>query len=259
MTSRALIGHTGFVGGNLLRQAGFEAMYRSTNIGDIRGREFDLLVISAVQAKKWWANQEPEADWAGIQKLLEALAEVQAREVVLISTIDVLPTEPGLDESFDPHGVPNHPYGTHRLRVEDWVRERFPAVTVVRLPGLFGPGLKKNVLYDLLHGNQLEKINPSSSFQYYDLSGLWADIQVAREASLPLIHLFTEPVRTQRIIDAYFPEAEVGSDPLPEAHYDFRTCYADLYGGPPGYIQSAEVVLERMGTFMAAERRWEET
>lgn len=257
MTLRALIGSTGFVGGSLLRQVPFEQLYRSTNINDIRGREFDLLVIAGIQAKKWWANQQPESDWACITKLLDALESVRAKEVVLISTIDVLPAEGGLDESCNPHGIPNHPYGSHRLRVEDWVRDRFPAVTVVRLPGLFGTGLKKNVLYDLLHGNNLEMINPSSSFQYYDLSGLWADMQVAREASLPLIHLFPEPVKTQLIIDAYFPGIEYGSAPLPEAHYDFRTRYSELYGGPPGYIQSAELVLEHMGTFFLGESRHE--
>lgn len=37
----------------LVRQAGFEAIYRSINIGDIRDREFDLVVISGVQTKKW--------------------------------------------------------------------------------------------------------------------------------------------------------------------------------------------------------------
>lgn len=255
MTSRALIGNTGFVGGNLLRQVGFEEMYRSTNIGDIRGRRYDQLVIAGVQAKKWWANQEPEADWAGIQLLLDALEEVEASDVVHISTVDVLPQEPGLDERFDPHAVPNHPYGMNRLRVEDWVRDRFPTSTIVRLPGLFGPGLKKNVLYDLLHDNQLERINPLSSFQYYDLSGLWADIQVARKAALPLIHFFPQPIQTQRILDAYFPDAEVGADPLPEVHYDLRTIYSTLYSGPSGYIQSADLVMERMGTFIYTERK----
>lgn len=39
--------------------------------------------------------------------LLDALAEVQAKKVVLISTIDDLPAGPGLDESFDPHGDHN--------------------------------------------------------------------------------------------------------------------------------------------------------
>ncbi len=42
----ALIGHTGFVGGNLLRQHGFGACFNTSNIETIGGRDFDALVFS---------------------------------------------------------------------------------------------------------------------------------------------------------------------------------------------------------------------
>ena len=40
-------------------------------------------------------------------------------------------------------------YGRNRLQLERWVREDFPAALIVRLPALYGKGLKKNCLYDL--------------------------------------------------------------------------------------------------------------
>ena len=40
----SLIGFSGFVGGTLLKQACFEDLYRSTNIGEIEGKSFDLVV-----------------------------------------------------------------------------------------------------------------------------------------------------------------------------------------------------------------------
>jgi hypothetical protein len=251
----ALVGYSGFVGGNLCRQHQFDALFNSRNVAEIEGRDFELLVISAAQAKKWWANLHPQEDWAGIERLLVSLERVKARRVVLISTIDVLPPLPGIDEDFDTHAPrEHHAYGTHRLRLEDAVKARFAETSVVRLPGLFGHDLKKNVIHDLLTGNQLEKINPASSFQYYDLEALWGDIELILSERLPLIHLFTEPVATSEIVERFFPGAEVGGDAGPAVHYLFRTKYAGLFGGCDGYIWPREEVLRRMGKFIEGYR-----
>ncbi|MEZ5916125.1 MAG: hypothetical protein R3C40_00870 [Parvularculaceae bacterium] len=141
--SDALVGHTGFVGGNLIRQHEFVAHYNSKNIGEIRGRAFDTVVFSGAQAKKWWANQNPDADLAGIESAIENMRSVSARRVILISTIDVLPQRAGVDEDFDCASVENHAYGNHRLRLEEAMTSMFDQVNIVRLPALFGPGLKK--------------------------------------------------------------------------------------------------------------------
>ena len=61
----ALVGHTGFVGGNLNTQHVFEAKYNSKNIQDIAGMSFDTLVFAGARAEKWWANANAEADRAG--------------------------------------------------------------------------------------------------------------------------------------------------------------------------------------------------
>ena len=166
MNNDALVGYSGLVGTNLNRQHTFGHLYNSKNINGIKEKSFDRMVLAAVQAKKWWANLHPEEDWAQIEKLLEPLARAQAKQVILISTIDILPDQPGADEDTDPHDYDTHAYGQHRLRVEDEIRRLFESVLIVRLPGLFGPGLKKNVIFDLLHNNQPEKINPESQIQY---------------------------------------------------------------------------------------------
>ena len=86
---RGLIGHTGFVGSNLARQTRFDATYNSANIESIAGREFELLVIAGVRAEKWIANRNPDQDKAGIDRLLQALSTARAKQVILISTVDV--------------------------------------------------------------------------------------------------------------------------------------------------------------------------
>ena len=72
-SENALVGYTGFVGSNLLKQHPFQHLYNSKNISDIAGKSFDLLVFSGAQAVKWWANQNPEEDRAKIQSALDPL------------------------------------------------------------------------------------------------------------------------------------------------------------------------------------------
>ena len=71
------------------------------------------------------------------------------RRLVLISSIAVYRDSRGKDEQspMETEGLP--PYGANRLQLEQWVREDFPDAMIVRLPALYGKGLKKNFLYDL--------------------------------------------------------------------------------------------------------------
>lgn len=248
----ALIGHTGFVGSNLLAQRPFRDRFNSSNIREMAGRAYDLVVCAGVSAVKWKANREPERDWAGIRPLLDVLATVRAGRFVLISTVDVYPDPRGVTESSPVHGRANHPYGTHRLRVEDFVRERFPRHHILRLPGLFGRGLKKNVLFDLLHRNGLETVQPASSYQYYNLDRLWGDILRVLELGLPLVNLATEPVRTAEILAAHFPSLPVGSKAGAEVHYDMRSELARHWGRPGPYLYGREDVMRDLGAFIRA-------
>src|SRR5262245_360131 len=156
----ALIGSTGFVGGNLLRQAHFDGLYHSRNVADLRGRAYDTVVCAGARAEKWKANQDPDADRRGLQSLFDAIDAVTASRFVLISTVDVYPSPVGVDEDSPIDPAAASAYGRHRYELEEFVRARFREHLVVRLPGLFGPGLKKNVIFDLLHDNQVEKIHP---------------------------------------------------------------------------------------------------
>jgi nucleoside-diphosphate-sugar epimerase len=248
---RALIGHTGFIGGNLLRQCRFDACYNSKNIDDVRGRHFDLVVCAGAPAAKWKANQDPAADRACLGRLRDALALVDAREFILVSTVDVFGKTGGADEDTPPVGAT--PYGQHRLELERFVSGRFGAL-VVRLPALFGPGLKKNAVYDLLHDNQLEKIDGRAAFQFYDVRRLWPDVEVARRAGLRLVHFATEPVTVAELArDAFgmdFPNELPGAP----ARYDIRSKHAGLYGGRSGHLMDRGEVLRRLADYVAGER-----
>ena len=253
---RALIGYTGFVGSNLINQISFDDLYNSSNIYDLRGRSFDQIICAGVSAIKWQANADPSGDWTGIERLLQALRSVKCRELVLISTIDVYPAPRLLDETAHLSGVSNHAYGTHRLALELICKELFETVRIVRLPALFGTGLKKNIVFDLINRNCLHAINPQSSFQWYDVRRLSADIETMCNEDLNLVNLVTEPVVTADLIKARFSGLAdagfIGTAVGASIHYDLRSRYAELFGGSAGsqYVESSSSVLNRLCSFV---------
>lgn len=249
----ALIGHTGFVGSNLAAQAAYTQRFNRQNIAAISGQSFDAVVCAGVQAVKYWANQNPAEDWAQIERLLEPLKGVQTQRFILISTVDVYP-KPLLVSETDEPSAENHAYGRHRLQVEQFVRETFPVHHIVRLPGLFGPGLKKNVIFDLLHDNGLDNIQPASAFQYYNLRHLTRDLERVIQHDLHTLNVATEPVSTQAIIDRCTPGKVVGAKAGAPGFYDFRSQHDQLWGRSDGYLYGAEQVLEEIAAFMAQER-----
>jgi hypothetical protein len=250
-----LIGHTGFVGGTLKGAGWFGAFANSKTIQQLAGQSFNLVVCAGVSALKWQANKDPEADRAGIARLTSVLETAAAREFVLISTIDIYPS-PGEaaneDTEIDP--AANHAYGRHRLELEQWIQGRFDIARIVRLPALFGAGLKKNVIFDLLHNNQTEAINPASVFQWYPLRRLADDINRVRAEDIRLINLFPEPLCTADILTAFFRDTGVGEAKHPAPHYKLETKYGDLFGGPKGYIADRRSVLGDLADFIIAAR-----
>lgn len=253
--SSGLIGHTGFVGGALLHSRAFEAVYNSANIGDIAGAAFDRLVCAGVSAVKWQANKDPAADRAAIARLTGPLAKARAREFILISTIDVYPDPARPDDEDSPiDPMANHAYGRHRYELEQWAKDRFECVRIVRLPALFGAGLKKNAIFDLMNNNQVDKINPLAVFQWYPLARCADDLDRAGAAGLSLVNLFPEPISMARIIAEHFPTALAGPPISPAPHYCLRTRFAAQFGGSNGYVMSADEVMRALAGFLEDAR-----
>ncbi|MDO5601787.1 MAG: sugar nucleotide-binding protein [Oscillospiraceae bacterium] len=145
-----LVGCTGFVGGNLAASHTFSACYHSTDIAESYGTKPDLVVYAGIRAEKFLANASPEEDRVAVMQAYENLTKMQPKKVVLISTADVYQTPCNVDERTAVETQGLHPYGLHRFELEQKVRRAFPDALIVRLPALYGKGLKKNFLYDLL-------------------------------------------------------------------------------------------------------------
>ena len=149
--NNALIGYTGFVGSELHRATSFNALFNSANIASIKDHNFDLVVCAAPSATKWLANKEPQADFEKTTEFVNYLKMIKTKFFIHISTIDVYGSLVDVDEntSIAPRDI--HPYGRHRFYIEEAVRDLFDNFLIIRLPGLFGHGLKKNFIYDLMH------------------------------------------------------------------------------------------------------------
>jgi len=249
----ALIGNTGFVGGNLLRQQPFDALFNSKNIDEIVGRSFDLVVCAGARAEKWKANAEPDRDREEIERLTRALMQVRAQKLVLISTADVFLKPVDVDEESPVATTGLHAYGRNRRMLEEMVASRFDSL-IVRLPALYGHGLKKNIIYDFLHDNDVRKIDSRGVFQFYNVDRLWSDISIALENGLELVHLPTEPVSVADVARGAFGlqfTNEVATTPV---RYDVRTRHAALFGGSGNYIETRAQQLAGLAEFVARER-----
>lgn len=250
----ALVGHTGFVGGSLLRQRPFADLYNSANVEALAGRSYDLIACAGAPGLKWKANQQPEQDLASIRRLMDAMARVEARRVVLISTVDVFPMPVGVDEDAPIDRNQEAAYGRHRLLLEDFLAERFQTL-VVRLPGLFGEGLKKNMIFDLLHDHRVEQIVPNAVYQFFDLDRLWSTIETALASGLRLVHFATEPVSARDVAREVFGVGLAAAERPDAARYDMHTKHARLFGSAGPYLHDRAAILEAMRRFVRAERR----
>lgn len=191
----ALIGYTGFVGFNLNLKYNFTHKYNSKNINEIIGKKFDCIVCCGISALKWWANLHPNEDLQLIQQLLNILKQVETKKFVLISTIDVYDNVSNeCNEDSVICSDNNHAYGKNRHYVETFVMETFVNCTCIRLPGLFGYGLKKNIIYDYLN-DKLHELNVNSSFQWYNVSNLFLDMR--KFLNEKVVNFVTEPITNE--------------------------------------------------------------
>ena len=190
-TRAGLIGGTGFVGGNLRAQLPFRRHYSSSTISEIAGERFTTLICAGAPATMWAANAQPEEDRANLQRLADRIATARFDRLVLISTIAVLDDAGAGRTERSAEYETVKAYGRNRRELELILTERHGAV-VLRLPALFGEGLHKNFLFDLL--------NPLPSFLkpeiYEELSRLF---NAQERAAVAGVYRVDETVQMMRL------------------------------------------------------------
>ena len=234
---RALVGHTGFVGSNILQQASFDKCYNSKNIEDISGNDFELLVCAGVSSIKWKANKEPKQDFQQIHSLISNLHKARFKRMIHISTIAVY------DSPAD------NAYGQNRLYLETYLRNNFDNVFIIRLPSLFGNGLRKNAIFDLLNKDFQYLPHQDSQFQYYCLDDIWSDITKMSDNNIKTLNLSTEPISFCDILTLFGVDHRC-ADPSKIIIENMNSDHAGLWGKKGAYLYDKDEIFDKLKGFI---------
>ena len=306
-----LVGFTGFVGRALLGQRAFRGLFNSANIEDLAGQSFSTLVCAAAPATMWIANANPEVDKANLDRIAKSIGKSKAERVVLISTIAVFEDAAGKYTETDAKYEKEKAYGRHRRELEITLGSLTDRLHVIRLPALFGIGLKKNFVFDLInpvpsflrpdafeglsaslgarnelalkavyHFNsglgmwelnrelleitgvrsQLEHeveelgyaakyfTNSESSFQYYNVHRLAADIEWMVEQEITSLNVCSEPLAASEIHERLIGQRFSNTKPKVYRE-DIRSDHATRFGSKSPYLYNRETVVRELGSY----------
>lgn len=146
-----LVGYSGFVGTNIAEKHSFEGLYNSKNIEQSYGTNPELLVYAGVPSAMFLANNFPEKDFEVIENAMKNIKMINPKIIVLISTIAIYDNPVDVDETAEINIAKLTTYGKNRLLLEQFVEKNYDNYLIVRLPALFGKGLKKNFIYDYIN------------------------------------------------------------------------------------------------------------
>jgi hypothetical protein len=121
---------------------------------------------------------------------------------------------------------------------------------IIRLPGLFGEGLKKNLVFDLLNNSTSEFTHMDSVFQMYYLANLWKDIGIAINNDIKLLNIATEPLTTKEIAKECFGLDFRNITSNPPANYRVQSKYGRYFGNKDPFLYNKSEVLEDLKKFI---------
>ncbi|OGN05686.1 MAG: hypothetical protein A2831_00580 [Candidatus Yanofskybacteria bacterium RIFCSPHIGHO2_01_FULL_44_17] len=141
----AVFGANGFVGSKIYSSLLTAGKYRvipvtRDNYPSSIGKFYNIVINAAMPGARFWANNNPDKDFVEtVQKTANILYGCTFDKFVQISTVSV---------RYQPDTI----YGRHKLLAETLCNHGDNLV--IRLSSMFGDGLKKGVLIDILKGQK---------------------------------------------------------------------------------------------------------
>lgn len=154
-----IIGSNGFVGKALCRNFknyDYEVFeVTRENYDKYKSLEYDVLINTAMPSKRFWAFNNPVDDVKEtITKTAKLLYEWNYKKFIHISSLSA---KIQLDI----------PYGVHK-RASEVLVENKDNTLIVRLGALYGDGLDKSALFDLINHNKIY-VDINSEYNYIDI------------------------------------------------------------------------------------------
>lgn len=146
MQSVALVGAKGYVGNALAVALAADRAYSVTgvtrdNYAEMRKHSYDILINAAMPSARFFAKNNPTEDFKEtVQKTADLLYGWQFKKFVQISTVSA---RCQLDTV----------YGRHKASAEALCI--FGENLIIRLGSMYGPGLAKGVLVDMMEGRKV--------------------------------------------------------------------------------------------------------
>jgi nucleoside-diphosphate-sugar epimerase len=170
-----ILGGSGFFGSALARAC--QAMGKPcaaigrANYAEYVGRPCDVLINANGNSRKYLARESPLEEFdASVRSVRASLVDFRPGRYVFISSADIYPDcgDPAATaEDQRPDPGRQTPYGFHKYLAEQCVRHAARDWLILRGGGFVGPGLKKNPVYDVLHGDALW-VTADSELQFLD-------------------------------------------------------------------------------------------
>lgn len=108
-------------------------------------------------------------------------------------------------------------------------------------------------LLDMFEKMQFSALNFTDSrgiFQFYNLQNLYGDIKIALNNNLNKVNLATEPISIAELYQYLTGKIFKNEISITIPHYNFKTRYADYFGGQEGYIYNKRQILDDIDNFV---------
>jgi nucleoside-diphosphate-sugar epimerase len=139
------------------------------NYANVQGRHCKIFVNANGNSRKPLAAKDPVSEFdASVRSVRASLVDFRFQRYVHLSSCDVYSdcTSPAsTNEEQVPDPASQSTYGFHKYIAEQCVRHAAKDWLIFRLGGFIGPGLKKNAIFDIIHGGPLF-LDPASELQF---------------------------------------------------------------------------------------------
>lgn len=246
---KILVGSTGLIGTTLREQNNFDLCFNTSNIDQFESLvpEGSDLYLACLPAAMWMVNSDLLGDFRNMINVIDTLKKKKYSNVMLYSTIEVYNQSPFESDERHYPSFNKAIYGSNRYNFELLVKDQlsYDSLRIARLPALFGKNIKKNILFDLLNDNQVEKINTNSSYQWYNLDNIWCDTIRVMRGEHEIVNMFGEPIETEWLADLF----GLKHNDLGRKEQNFKTCTTET-----GYWESRESLMKSIGNFIDTYR-----